>query len=318
MMKIKLTDISRAELISTKVDLAIFGLGYEPRCTYVSKLLSAENIKEVMLLSFSESKDNKSSMNSLDILSRKWSNKMSIFELEHSSVQAVYKILNERLQSLNKEHVHLLVDYSSMSRNWYAAILNYCLRVYPKKISLDLVYSCAEYPKNEDFYNFELGDVKILPGCEGSSITKKKKCAIFMLGFDKIGPQSFFNLLEPELTFGVIASPGALPDYEEQSIKINNDFIEHQLVDGDNLLRLPISSVSVTFENLCQLIQPLRHQYNISIIQFGPKPHIIASTLAGLFFENVSCIYSEYSRSKPHDVQANGEIVITRICSRNI
>jgi hypothetical protein len=27
-----------------------------------------------------------------------------------------------------------MVDYSSMSRNWYAAILNYCLKVYSKKI----------------------------------------------------------------------------------------------------------------------------------------------------------------------------------------
>ena len=137
-----------------------------------------------------------------------------------------------------------------------------------------------------------------------------------MLGFDKIGPQSFFNLLEPELAFGVIASPGALPDYENQSLMINKDFIEHQLLEGKNLLKLPISSVSVTFENLCQLIQPLRNQYNISIIQFGPKPHLVASILAGLFFENVSCIYSEYSRSKPFDVQANGELVMTRIIKR--
>ena len=241
---------------------------------------------------------------------------MSIFDLEHSSVNDVYKIISERLQALDKDNVHILIDYSSMSRNWYAAILNFCLRAYPKKISIDLVYSCAEYPKNDDFYNFELGDVKILPGCEGSSLTKKRKCAIFMLGFDKIGPQSFFNLLEPELTFGVIASPGSLPDYEDQSLKINNDFIEHQLIEGKNLLRLPISSVSVTFENICQLIQPLKHHYNISIIQFGPKPHIIASTLAGLFFENVSCIYSEYNRPKPQDVQANGEVVITRIQSK--
>lgn len=316
MMKIKLTDISRSELIGSNFDMAIFGLGYEPRCTYVSKLLSTDRINEVLVLSFSESKQNKSRLNSLEVFNRKWANKLSVFDLEHSSVQQIYKIIDEHLESLNKEHIHILVDYSSMSRNWYAAILNFCLRFYKSKITIDLVYSCAEYPKGEDFYNFELGDVKILPGCEGSSITKKRKCAIFMLGFDKIGPQSFFNLLEPELTFGIIASPGALPDYEEQSLLLNSDFIEHQLIDGSNLLRLPISSVAITFENLCQLIQPLRENYNISIIQFGPKPHIIASTLAGLFFENVSCIYSEYGRPKPHDVRPNGEVVITRINSK--
>jgi hypothetical protein len=38
-----------------------------------------------------------------------------------------------------------------------------------------LVYSSAEYPKNDDFLNFELGDVKVLPGCEGSSKLLKRK-----------------------------------------------------------------------------------------------------------------------------------------------
>lgn len=312
-MKIKLQDISRSELVGTQYDFIFIGLGYEPRCTYVSRLLDENNVKHAVLFSFAESRDNKSRLNSLDDLIKKWGAKATLIELEHSNIHAVYQEVNNLIGTNNDKEVTILVDYSSMSRNWYSAILNYCLRVYDSKLIIDLVYSSAEYPINEDFFNFELGDVKILPGCEGSSITKMKKCAIFMLGFDNVGPQSFFNLLEPEITFGVIASPGALPDYEKTALSINQEFIDHQLSEGKNLLRLPISSVATTFEQLCQLIQPLRQNHNITIIQFGPKPHIIASTLAGIFFENVSCIYSEYSRSKPFDVIANGELVITRI-----
>lgn len=316
MMKIKLQDLSRADMLTTHYDIAFFGLGYEPRCTYISKLLDSNNIKEAVILSFNESAQNESRLHSHDILLKKWGTKSTIVNLEHSNILDVYSVLNAKLAKIDKKEVVLLVDYSSMSRNWYAAILNLCLKVCEKKCIIDLAYSSAEYPKNEDFLNFELGDVKILPGCEGSSITKKKKCAIFMLGFDKIGPQSFFNLLEPDLSFGVIASPGSLPDYENQAELINKDFIEHQLTEGRNLLKLPIASLSITFENLCQIIQPLKHDYNISIIQFGPKPHIIASTLAGLFFENVTCIYSEYSRSTPFDIQSNGELVMTRITAK--
>ncbi|KFK95000.1 MULTISPECIES: hypothetical protein [unclassified Serratia (in: enterobacteria)] len=314
-MKIKIVDISRTELLSSKYDIVFLGLGYEPRCTYVSKLLDTNAINEIITFSFVESKDNSSKIKSYEYLLKKWSNKMHTIELEHSNVKEVYGTLNKYLSKIEKDSIHILVDYSSMSRNWYSAILNYVIRFFPKKVVIDLVYSSAEYPKNDDFYDFELGDIKILPGCEGSSITKKKKCAIFMLGFDNVGPQSFFNLLEPELSFGIIASPGALPDYEKIALNRNKDFIDHQLSEGQNLLKLPISSLSVTFENLCQLIQPLRSDYNISIIQFGPKPHIVASTLAGIFFENVSCIYSEYNRSKPFDVVHNGELVISRVFS---
>ncbi|WP_165466423.1 hypothetical protein [Enterobacter cloacae] len=313
MTKIRLQDLSRAEMLDTRYDIAFLGLGYEPRCVYVSKLLDTTNIDDLVVLSFNESAQNKSRLQSFDNLQKKWGAKLSLVNLEHSHIHEVYSVLNDKLLKIDKKEILILVDYSSMSRNWYAAILNYCLKVYSKKIIIDLVYSSAEYPKNDDFLNFELGDVKVLPGCEGSSITKKKKCAIFMLGFDKIGPQSFFNLLEPDLSFGVIASPGSLPDYQSQAESINKDFIEHQLSEGRNLLRLPISSLSITFENLCQVIQPLKNEYNISIIQFGPKPHLVSSTLAGLFFDNVTCIYSEYSRSKPFDIQPNGELVITRI-----
>lgn len=312
-MKIKLLDLSRAEMLDSQYDLAFLGLGYEPRCTYISKLLDVKKIADVVILSFNESSQNKSRIQSYENLQKKWGSKISIVNLEHSHTQQVYEILNDKISEITKSEITIIIDYSSMSRNWYAAILNYCLKVCSKKLIIDLVYATAEYPKNDDFLNFELGDVKILPGCEGSSITKKKKCAIFMLGFDKIGPQSFFNLLEPDLTFGVIASPGSLPDYETQAMLINKEFIEHQLSGGHNLLKLPIASLSITFEHLCQIIQPLKNEYNITIIQFGPKPHIISSTLAGLFFDNVTCIYSEYSRSKPFDIQPSGELVISRI-----
>ncbi|MBA0165572.1 hypothetical protein H0255_20795 [Pectobacterium versatile] len=317
-MKIKILDISRSELLSTNYDIIFLGLGYELRCTYLSTILNKNQAEKVILFSFTESEKNKNRIDSYDYLTKKWGKKSYLFQLNHSNVKDVYKAMNTHFDSINKEKIHILIDYSSMSRNWYSAILNYIIRFYPKKVTIDLAYSYAEYPKNEDFCNFELGDIKILPGCEGSSITKKKKCAIFMLGFDNVGPQSFFNLLEPELSFGIIASPGALPDYEKMAFSINKDFIEHQLLEGRNLLTLPISSISVTFESICQLIQPLRDDYNISIIQFGPKPHIVASTLAGIFFENVSCIYSEYNRSKPFDVLHSGELTISRIISEKI
>lgn len=312
-MKIKLNDISRADLLDSKYDVAFLALGYEPRCTYVSKILDSSYVEELIVFAYSENLDNFSRKESRSFFIKKWSGKEKYIELAHSNVKEVYVALNSLLLEHKKERLKILIDYSSMSRNWYAAILNYFMRFANVEVTIDLVYSSAEYPKSDDFYQFELGDVKILPGCEGSSITKKKKCAIFMLGFDNLGPQSFYNLLEPELSFGVIASPGALPDYEDIAIKINKDFIDHQLMNGKNLLKLPMSSVSTTFEELCQLIQPLKNEYNISIIQFGPKPHLIASTLAGIYFDNVSCIYSEYNRSKPFNVIHNGDLVITRL-----
>ncbi len=316
-MKFNVQDLSRATLLDSTYDVAFFSLGYEPRCTYVPSLLKKANVTKSAIFAYSENHSCSSRMKSYDYFKKYWT-ESCIVELKHSSVREVYTYISEVFNQVSGDKIRVLVDYSSMSRNWYAALLNYLTKSHKKDITIDLVYSNAEYPSSEDFYEFELGDVKVLPGCEGSSITKKKKAAIFMLGFDKVGPQSFYNLLEPEVNFGVIAAPGAMPGYEEIALNLNKDFISHQLNDGENLLKLPISSIEVTFENICQIIQPLKLDYNTSIIQFGPKPHIVASTLAGILFENVSCIFSEYSRSKPHNVVASGDLSISRVSLRKM
>jgi len=310
---IRVNDLSRSEFINNEYDLVILASGYEPRCTYVASLLTGTRITDPIVFSYEESSTDPAQIENEKTLGDfGFDQKLS---LNHNEVKKVYQAIIEKLKfiAVGSEPYKILIDYSSMSRNWYAAILNYLFNFFDHTVEITFVYSCAEYPLNSGFLDFELGDVKILPGCQGSSITKSKTAGIFMLGFDKIGPLSFHNLLEPNLTYGMLSAPGSLPDYEQQARDINGQFIQHQLNDGKNLLCSPIFSVSQTFENLCQLIRPIKEEYNISIVQFGPKPHLLASTLAGISFKNVSCIYSEYKRSKSHDVKASGELVITTI-----
>jgi hypothetical protein len=314
MNNIRINDLSRSEFLKNEYDLVILTSGYEPRCTHIASLLSGTTrVNDSLVFSYEESKEDPTQIeNEKKFESFGYDQKLS---LNHNEVKKVYQAIIEKLKfvAVDSRPYKLLIDYSSMSRNWYAAILNYLFNFFEHPVEVTFVYSCAEYPINSDFLDFELGDVKILPGCQGSSITKSKTAGIFMLGFDKIGPLSFHNLLEPNLTYGMLSAPGSLPNYEQQARDINAQFIQHQLNDGKNLLCSPIFSVSQTFENLCQLIRPIKDHYNISVVQFGPKPHLLASILAGISFKNVSCIYSEYKRSKSHDVKASGELVVTSI-----
>ncbi|WP_354624584.1 hypothetical protein [Psychromonas sp. MME2] len=319
MMEIKLEDISRNDIGSTIYDLAIFSIGYELRCTHLPSILNKANINTSIILSYQENQGCKNRAISSKFYNSEWPNAAYI-EQEHSETEKLYKYLVD----FTKKCVHIgvkpkiLIDYTSMSRNWYSAILNYFLRFSEIESELYLSYSSAIYPEDHEYLDFELGELRVIPGCEGTSITKKKKAAIFMLGFDRVGPQSFYNLLEPDISYGVIASPGAKPNYDEIALSINKQFIEHQIKDDNRLIKLPISSVSFTFENLCQIVSPLRDEYNISIIPFGPKPHILASIIVGLYYKNVSCIYSEYKRSKIFSIVASGEVVSTKVTTLKI
>ncbi|MDW6003304.1 hypothetical protein [Vibrio mangrovi] len=315
MKNVRIKDLPRSEIMQTQFDLGIFSVGYEPRCIHLAGLLERQNIGHTLVLSYEESAQNDVHRTNQSLFkSMGYTNFVS---LKHCEIKLAYQSLIQTMERLeNIDGVYkIFIDYSSMSRNWYSAILNYLLNYFKKPIEITMVYSCAEYPLNSGFLDFELGEVKVLPGCQGSSITKKKKASIFMLGFDRIGPLSFYNLLEPDIAYGMISSPGSLPDYEETARTINGQFIQHQLNNGEKLVGSPIFSVAQTFENLCQLIRPIVDKYNVSIVQFGPKPHLLASIIAGLNFQGVSCIYSEYKRNKPHNVKANGEFVMTSISS---
>lgn len=313
MNNVRIKDLSRSEVMQAQFDLSIFSVGYEPRCIHLASLLDRQNLGQTLILSYEESAQNDAHRTNQNLF--KNMGYTTIVSLKHSEIKLAYQAFIDTMGKIEKkcEVYKILIDYSSMSRNWYSAILNYLLNCFKSPIEITMVYSCAEYPLSSGFLEFELGDVKVLPGCQGSSITKNKKASIFMLGFDRIGPLSFYNLLEPDIAFGMISSPGSLPDYEETAKTINSQFIQHQLNNGENLVGSPIFSVSQTFENLCQLIRPIVDKYNVSIVQFGPKPHLLASIIAGLNFRGVSCIYSEYKRNKPHSVKPNGEFVMTSI-----
>ncbi|HDZ9260172.1 TPA: hypothetical protein RUZ22_003637, partial [Vibrio cholerae] len=163
-------------------------------------------------------------------------------------------------------------------------------------VVIDLTYTTAIY--HELDLNVELGETKVIPGCEGISLTKKQNAAIFMLGFDEYGPQRLFNILNPNKIFGIMASPAASYEYEEECIQRNKNFIMHNLGGEENLIKLPINSLSSCYEHMTQILSPLCRDYNVSFIPFGPKPHILTSILCSFNFPNVTCMYSEYIRNK--------------------
>ncbi|EKF9234803.1 hypothetical protein O1B32_003690, partial [Vibrio cholerae] len=182
------------------------------------------------------------------------------------------------------------------SRVWYSSILNYLINFYDGEVVIDLTYTTAIY--HELDLNVELGETKVIPGCEGISLTKKQNAAIFMLGFDEYGPQRLFNILNPNKIFGIMASPAASYEYEEECIQRNKNFIMHNLGGEENLIKLPINSLSSCYEHMTQILSPLCRDYNVSFIPFGPKPHILTSILCSFNFPNVTCMYSEYIRNK--------------------
>ncbi|EGQ8474471.1 hypothetical protein FLM06_18060 [Vibrio cholerae] len=310
MNKLHVDDLSIGELSQAKYDIALFSCGYEERCIDVATRLKNHNIENVIVLAFDQHQEDPVRVESLNYFSEKWSN-FQLLEISQREISSIQKKLSEIIFSLHRNDIKILIDYTSMSRAWYAAILNYLVNFCELKVTIDLTYATAVY-KNLDL-NVELGELRIIPGCEGISLTKRHNAAIFMLGFDRYGPQRLYNLLNPNKCFGIMAAPAATYDYENTCLEKNKDFISHYLGGEDKLIKLPINSIATCYDNMSQMLSPLRSEYNVSIIPFGPKPHILTAILCSFNYPNVTCLYSEYIRKETTKVQSSGDFVISRL-----
>ncbi len=310
MNKLHVDDLSIGELGQSKYDIALFSCGYEERCIDVATRLHRDNIDNVVVLAFDQHKEDPVRIDSLNYFSESWTG-FKLLEISQREISKIQQTLSEIIEKVNVTELKILIDYTSMSRAWYAAILNYLVNFCKLRVTIDLTYATAVY-RNLDL-NVELGDLRIIPGCEGISLTKRHNAAIFMLGFDRYGPQRLYNLLNPNKCFGIMAAPAATYDYENTCLEKNKDFISHYLGGEDKLIKLPINSIATCYDNMSQMLSPLRSDYNVSIIPFGPKPHILAAILCSFIYPNVTCLYSEYVRNETTKVESSGDFVISRL-----
>ncbi|CAK3889147.1 conserved hypothetical protein [Vibrio crassostreae] len=312
--RLHVEDISIKDLTNTNYDLAIFSCGYEVRCIDVAEKLNNQQVDNVLVLSFDQHLEDPVRIECLNYFYHEWPGH-DLLEVNQREIKAIFSKVSEIISlTSEKDELRILIDYTSMSRVWYSSILNYFVNFYKGKVIIDLTYTAAIY--HELDLNVELGDLKIIPGCEGISLTKKQNAAIFMLGFDEYGPQRIYNILNPNKTFGVMASPAASYEYEDECIERNKSFIMHNLGGEDKLIKLPINSLSSSYEHMTQMLSPLCREYNVSIVPFGPKPHILTSILCSFNFPNVTCMYSEYLRNKTVKVESSGDIIISRVHRR--
>lgn len=313
MNNLYIEDLSRGTFLEQEYDLAIFSCGYEERCIDVPSLINPEKIKCTSIIHFDQHHNDPQRKICEEFFNEKYkrANHLSINQTEIALLHSHVSQLVNVIQLEKHTPLRILIDYTSMSRAWYAALLTFFMKFYGKNVVVDLTYTNGVY--HETDLNVELGDLKVIPGCEGNSLTKRNNAAIFMLGFDSYGPLRLYNLLNPNRCFGVLASPASIQKYEDTCIEKNKAFITHHLGGIENIIKLPINSLATCYEHMSQILMPLQQEYNVSIIPFGPKPHIITSILCSLNFNNVTCMYSEYKRNRTAIVQSTGDITASRV-----
>jgi len=199
-----------------------------------------------------------------------------------------------------------------MSRHWYATVLNWArFAASNKDIIIDFVYSMGKY--DEAKKPMVIRSMASIQGCEGRAYRLRESIAVFGLGFHGLATLAVLDQLEADTVYAFLASPGSSKKYVAKAREINKDLINDNRTKA--LLELPLASVEKCYRLLAETIAPHRPDGEITLVPMGPKPHVLASILIAMRFQEVACLRVSGAPS-PIDVRPTGDIVATRVVMR--
>lgn len=288
-------------------DLGAFASGFEARSIHVAQLVGPELASSNVVLGFRDG---------VGVLSRDEND--HYFAQNFGVAVEVPKIgedehcLSKRLEALlklaNGKAIRIFVDYSVMTRAWYGALLTWArFSDYSAPLEIDFVYAYGKYLT--DFSALGISEIVSLPGFEGVSGGYRSTAAIFGLGFDKYATLAVYDRLEPDSVYCCVAQasetdPNALRVLEENSVILEA---------AVKTFPLPLGDLDSAFRLMCEHVALLDQANHIVMVPMGPKTHVLATLLVALRMPTITCLHAKGTRSKPVQVQALGDLSISRV-----
>ncbi len=212
MISIRVLDSDLDAIGTVRYDLSIFASGYESRCIHVPALIDQVTVSNPLVFGFTEESKGSARIRNDKVFLDKW--KCTPIPLSGDDEKPIYERLHQHTRSL-KGSIHILVDYSSMSRLWYTAVLNWArFAASGKRVIIDFVYAMGTY--EEDTKPFVIRDMVSLPGCEGRAYRLRESVAVFGLGFHGLAALCVLDHLEPDTVYAFFRSPMCLLQFSSQ------------------------------------------------------------------------------------------------------
>lgn len=306
MLEIKnVINIDISEIKSRTFDLAIFASGYEQRSSHLARFINKSLVENYMILGFSEHNKNEIRKDNDNFYTNNYSEPIV---LSSSDEKEIYKELNKFFKKLShKSSMSILIDYTSMSRLWYAGILNFIKFQTNLEVEVYLNYSVGQY--NDNIYSYTYKSINSLPSHEGSLCSNTRTILILSVGFYPELAQSVIEEIEPNDIIGVLSIPSLKQDYEERSLK-SKKYLEQDIYKWINC---PINDLENIFRTYAEIASNNISEKDVLFLSLGPKIFTLASILVSQRFEQVTCLYLKSEYNDLNNVYATGDYICNKI-----
>lgn len=295
------------------VDAVIVASGYESRATNFAQKIETLDCKRRFALSFTDRK----------VLAREANDRYFShqgFEAikAHGNTGAETNLLLEQIVSKSsKDKLTLAIDYSCMTRNWYATILTYFARFDDNlnEITLYFAYSPSYFVKPfPTTPNAVMGPVD---GFSAMDLPSKPNALIMGLGYEYERALGLTECVEATALFAFYTDPAAEPRYTELLFKNNKRLIDRL---GKHLLfPYPFDDLRATDAMLSSLCLGLRSKYRIILAPLGPKPFSLLCLLLALRYPGIDVWrVSAGVEDKPIDRKPTGNLIYCAVTMSRI
>ncbi len=278
----EITNINQTDLKLIFFDFAIFSCGTEKRCHYTFKNLIDNVTNTSFVFEFSNSRTRNSHIENRKVFKlREYDLKVNFVIVKNNDDRIIFKILQKAINSSIKDKIKIYLDYSSMPRKWYQAILTLLNDFI--NVDVDLIINYSAYDYNGD--NFPTINVNSLSASNmhyGNIQPNKPKLLFLGLGFDKYAAKALLERIEA-LHILFYTNPSYLV-----SQTLNIETVNEKILSNSNkTFLLPITDMKKSFEALENMYLKYCKEYSLIIASLGPKPMVMLSNLLSLKYKDI-------------------------------
>ncbi|MBI3510940.1 MAG: hypothetical protein HY064_09750 [Bacteroidetes bacterium] len=310
-MKLKYANqIKLNELSASNYDVIIVASGYETRATSLAQKLEEQNSKRIVI-AFEEWQDHEQRIKNDAIFK---SLGYLPYPAKEGSCESIITILNDVFQDfLFKQDVSVLIDYSCMTKVWYATIINYFINKDSIIRNLDLTFSYTPSKYSDPQPPMPNKYMGPIPGIYCVSTSNKPTALIIGLGYEMERAQGIVEYLDPKTTYAFYSNPAF--DKKFVSVVEKNNAQLLSSLGKENVFKHPIGDLKSTDAQLTSLCLSLKSTHRIILAPLGPKPFALLCLLLSARYPEIDVwrVSAGDSGNKYDRKPANTEPVICRI-----
>lgn len=272
--------VSFDRVYEDRIDLVIGVSGYEKRSPYLMERIKLGN-ETKLVLAFKE-RNNELNRPENDRIFRRLG--FEFIDVSGNSVVNIEELV-ARIPGKPGDELRILVDYSCMTKPWYASIIDYFSHenLPWKKVSLLFSYTQSEFVDPKKPKPLKIAE-PLGHGPHGM-MAGKPVALVMGLGYEKARAEFLRKSVDPEETYCFYADPSSDKRFVEKAY-VNN----FRLIDSlhkSHVFAYPLEDMGKTTRMLTDLCLDLRLNYRIILAPLGPKPFALISILIRAMYPDI-------------------------------